>query len=86
MVQDERTLQTVAHLAVDFGRIFAPMTCQEQHAALHGEEDNRTLLRNWTPQEVATKCCDLATAFYMEFEARDWFLEVPGPVKIGVKT
>jgi hypothetical protein len=81
MVQDTKQLQTVAHLAVDFARQFAPMLIQEMTAAMHGEDDNPKL-KNWTPELLAKKACDIATALYLEFDNRDWFLDVPGPVKV----
>jgi hypothetical protein len=80
MVQDVKQLQTVAHLAIDFARQFAPMCVQESSAAMHGEEDN-SKLKNWSPEFLAKKCCDIATALYLEFDNRDWFLDVPGPVR-----
>lgn len=81
MIQEHKVLQTVALLATDIARILLHMTTQEFHAKLHGEED-RSTFKNWTPEELATKSCDIATALYMEFQERDWFLDAPGPEKI----
>ena len=80
MVQDSRVLQSVAHLAVDFARHWSNATIMAD-AMEHVGHDDPPKRRNWNYEELARNACDAATALYLEFEARNWFLNVPGPTK-----
>jgi hypothetical protein len=87
MVQDDKVPQGVALLATEIARQLLTMVVIETTAAIHDSEEP-SKIKNWTPEQLAVKSCDIATAIYLEFQNRDWFLDAPGPRRyepIGVK-
>jgi transposase len=80
MLHQRHHLQSVAYLASDIAKQLLHLTYQRMLATMHGEE--KTDFRDWTPGELAGKACDIATALYLEFQARDWLVETPRPRKL----
>ena len=78
------TQPTICQVKLPMGIAATAHDIAKHLAMVAGESDGedssgRQKLRLMTPEEVATRACDIAEAMWTKFEARGWILDVPEP-------